>query len=109
MHIVPYPPAVEEFGQSSVDAAHAEQVHNSYFNGIILGYPQRFVETYCKDLPNKLNESQLRRALNAGKDEVASVIQSGLVQKNDLLMRLNRTEGISAAKWDYIKHRVMAM
>ena len=109
LHIVPYPPAESEFGIESVNAAHEEQVHNSYFNGIILGYPQRFVETYCKDLPNKLNEGQLRRALSRGKDAVARAITSGAVDKEQLHIRINRTAGISNNKWNFIKHYVMTM
>ena len=108
LHIVPYPPSEDEFGIESVNAAHEEQVHNSYFNGIVLGYPQRFVETYCKDLPNKLSESQLRRGLNAGKAAITEALNSGVLIKQTLEVHINRTIGISSRKWGDIK-KVMRM
>lgn len=82
-------------------------MHNSYFNGIVLGYPQRFVESYTNSLPNKLNETQKRRALDAGKAAVANAIASGQLNKDDLRIRINRTAGVNSRKWNFIKHRVM--
>jgi hypothetical protein len=106
LHIVPYPPRGEEENKASIDAAHMEQVHNSYFNGYILGYPLRFVETYCNDLPNELTEGQVRSALSKAKAEVAHLIKEGTLQKAQLRIRLNRTEPISVEKWNYIKSKV---
>lgn len=84
-------------------------MHNSYFNGMILGYPQRFVESYCKDLPNKLSESQLRRGLNGAKDAFAGVLLNGDIAKDSLAIRLNRTRGISEPKWNFIKQFVRSV
>lgn len=46
-----------------------EQIYNSYWNGNLLGYPARFVESYCRDFHNehidiKLKEEEIRRAKN---------------------------------------------
>ena len=106
LHIVPYPPREQEGNEASVDAAHMEQVHNSYFNGYILGYPLRFVETYCKDLPNGLTEGQVRHSLAKAKAEVAGLINEGKLQKAQLRIQLNRTQPISVDKWNYIKSKV---
>lgn len=107
LHIVPYPPPAAEFGIASVNAAHEEQVHNSFFNGVILGYPRRFVDAYCKDLPNKLSEGQFLRGINAAKESVASFITSGVIKADELEIRVNKTKGINPAKWNFIKHHVM--
>lgn len=95
------------FGIESVHAAHAEQVHNSYFNGILLGYPKRFVESYCNDLQNKLSEGQKREALWNAKTAIASLVMDGVIKSSDHI-RINRTVGISEAKWSFIKQHVLS-
>ena len=44
-----------------------KQIYNSFWNGNLLGYPVRFVESYCRDFHNdnigiKMKEEEIRRA-----------------------------------------------
>jgi hypothetical protein len=89
-----------------VNAAHLEQVYNSYFNGIILGYPPNFVETYCNDLPNKLTESQVRASIFKARQHTIDLINNGILTKDKSRIRLNRAEGITSDDWVFIKDKI---
>ena len=44
-----------------------EQVYNSFWNGNLLGYPERFIESYCREFHNDVidimtKEEEMQRA-----------------------------------------------
>jgi hypothetical protein len=79
-----------------------EQIHNSYINGYILGYPTRFVESYCNELQNALTESQKRSALNRAKDEIRALVNAGVLTKSTSFIGLNRASRIDPKDWKRI-------
>jgi hypothetical protein len=79
-----------------------EQIHNSYINGYILGYPTRFVESYCNDLQNSLTEGQKRSALNRAKEEIRALANAGVLTKATSFISLNRASRIDSNGWNYI-------
>tara|TARA_A100001015_G_C15014892_1_gene724995 strand:+ start:322 stop:2313 length:1992 start_codon:yes stop_codon:yes gene_type:complete len=53
LHPVPYP---DEAGDKErLQRDHHDQVYNSAWNGLVLGYPPRFVDMYCADFHNPLS------------------------------------------------------
>jgi hypothetical protein len=51
LHPMPFPDT------SRLEQDNKEQIYNSAWNGILLGYPERFVRSYCEDFHNDLSKA----------------------------------------------------
>jgi hypothetical protein len=49
---------------------HREQIFNAAWNGLILGYPARFVKSYCETFHNDLNVEEKRDIYVIAKREI---------------------------------------
>ena len=90
LHIVPYPnhyatdeKAEEEENNDSYEGgrktkkreeyyikkANEEQIYNSWWNGYVLGYPEQFIDSYCRTFHNELSEeSKIKLSHRAKRD-----------------------------------------
>lgn len=68
LHIVPFPAEAPEGDNKRMDKILREQIYNSYWNGYLLGYPVRFIESYLRTFHTKLSQEgiiqEIRRAQN---------------------------------------------
>ena len=73
LHIVPFP------DEPNFD--YKQQIFNSYWNGLILGYPVPFIQSYCLSLTNELSdddiESEGNRAQQAATDYFRRIVEEG--------------------------------
>lgn len=49
LHPLPFPQ------KDNLDADHKLQIYNAWWNGYVLGYPERFVNSYCETFHNGLD------------------------------------------------------
>lgn len=78
LHPVPYPNESE--GGEDLRRDWEAQIFNSFVNGIILGYPQHFVQNYCESFHNGLSWKEKVREIERAKN----YIQQELIDDQDL-------------------------
>ena len=78
LHIVPYPEG-NPTDHVDNDPVLRAQIYNSWWNGYLLGYPERFVDSYCRDFHSELSAfDKLQMMRSAKKDVVGSLLESNL-------------------------------
>lgn len=50
------------------------QVYNSWWNGYLLGYPERFVDSYCRDLTSELNSTIVESQIEAARRDAIAFL-----------------------------------
>ena len=80
------------------------QIYNAWWNGYILGYPERFVDSYCESFHNGLTTAekmeQARKGKAAVKQYVLASVESGKGGVKGI--RMSADPPISAEAWDLI-------
>lgn len=71
LHLLPY----VDRARGDVEEQWREQVYNAAWNGHVLGYPSRFVASYCDDFPNDLPLEEKRRVFDQAKRNFAEHVR----------------------------------
>lgn len=87
LHPVPYPD--EAAGGPQLREDHRLQVHNSFWNGYVLGYPLRFVTVYCEDFHNPLTREHRRRIADDAHTSVREHFRRGGLEAVEIGMGLD--------------------
>ena len=54
LHLLPFPDDPEFVGDTEL--VYRQQVFNSWWNGLILGYPVHFIRSYCSGITHEIDE-----------------------------------------------------
>ena len=77
LHIVPFP---SEAGEGEGNAVKMniilrEQIYNSWWNGYLLGYPVRFVDSYLRSFHTKLSAEGIGQEIQRAQRDVEKYFQ----------------------------------
>jgi hypothetical protein len=77
--IVPYP---SEAGTNTTREKEVllEQIYNSWHNGYVLGYPQQFVDSYCRSFHSELRQDEKEHHAEMSKVRVKTHIKEKNLQ-----------------------------
>jgi hypothetical protein len=71
LHPLPYP------GEENPRADWENQIYNAWWNGYVLGYPERFIDSYCEEFHNDLSQKekliQIKRAKKDCKEHLLRI------------------------------------
>jgi len=98
LHIVPYPNHVTE----GTKEARRQQVYNSWWNGIVLGYPESFVRSYCNGMHVDLTDAEKRTVMNLAKNELAYKVKMDLDRPNLPPIQIGYDHEVPAEVWGYL-------
>ena len=66
LHPLPFPEI------DNLDADYKLQIYNAWWNGYVLGYPERFVNSYCEAFHNGLNIDSKRIEMKKAQNDAKS-------------------------------------
>lgn len=75
LHIVPFPSEAGEGDAAKMDAVLREQIYNSWWNGYLLGYPTRFIDSYLTSFHTKLSAGAIQEEVQRAQRDVRSHFQ----------------------------------
>lgn len=85
LHIVPFPSEAGENDAAKMDAVLREQIYNSWWNGYLLGYPARFIDSYLKSFHTNLGAGSIQQEiLRAERDVRAHFEKHPLLQRGEI-------------------------
>lgn len=63
-----------------------EQIYNSWHNGYILGYPQQFVDSYCRSFHSDLRQDEKEHHAEMSKVKIKSYFKDRNLQVQTIAM-----------------------
>ena len=92
LHIVPYP---EESPADPLDndPILKAQIYNSWWNGYILGYPERFIDSYCRDFHSKVGADDKTQLMKSAKADVIEILAGNNLTVAEICLGLNADVG----------------
>ncbi len=94
LHPLPFPQT------SRLEEDYRLQIYNAAWNGLLLGYPPRFVENYCVDFHNDLSVTVKKQLYQRARGNLHRFL--GSINQTMELIHLGRDEAISDDTWDFI-------
>ena len=76
LHIVPFPSEARDDDAAKMDEILREQIYNSYWNGFLLGYPVRFVESYLRSFHTNLSQEGIAQEMHRAQRDVQRYFDS---------------------------------
>jgi hypothetical protein len=70
LHIVPFPSEAGEGDNAKMDRVLREQIYNSWWNGYLLGYPIRFINSYLTGFHTKLGPGAIQEEMQRAQSDV---------------------------------------
>jgi hypothetical protein len=70
LHIVPFPSEAGEGDTARMDRVLREQIYNSWWNGYLLGYPVRFIDSYLRSFHTTLSAEAIQQEVERAKEAV---------------------------------------
>lgn len=95
LHPMPFPDT------SRLDEDHREQIYNAAWNGLLLGYPPRFVTSYCKAFQNDLPEDVKNEIYQKAHDELKVFLKT-TYGKTIKSIQLGNDVPVSKEVWDVL-------
>jgi hypothetical protein len=95
LHPVPYP------DDSRLQQDEREQIYNSAWNGLVLGYPGFFVETYCESFHNSLPLEEKRKQLTLAEHHFQQKMLQG--KHPTPTIKLGSNDPITPAQYELIR------
>jgi hypothetical protein len=92
LHIAPYPEN-SPGNVSENKRIYEQQVYNSWWNGLVLGYPQHVVEHYCLDLYVELSQEERLHQMALAKKEVYAFMEINKLSPAPIHLGLNQDVG----------------
>lgn len=85
LQIVPYP---SEAGSNTTRNKEVllEQIYNSWHNGYVLGYPEQFVDAYCRNFHSDLHQDEKERYAEMSKARIKMQLQEKNLQIKPIAM-----------------------
>lgn len=95
LHPMPFPDT------SRLDEDYQEQIYNAAWNGLLLGYPPRFVSSYCKTFHNDLPEDLKDEIYHKAHKDLQEFLKSkyGKTMKN---IQLGNDVPVCKEVWDVL-------
>ena len=97
LHIAPYPD-----DPADNDRIFEIQIYNSWWNGFVLGYPERFIDSYCLDFHNEISTIERGRLMRNAKSDILSVFSEYNLTAAPIQIGLN--EDVGFAFWQSLEN-----
>ncbi len=94
LHPLPYPDS------SRLTQDHKLQIYNSAWNGLMLGYPDYFVDSYCDTFHNALDLTEKRKQARTAKADFKSYMTK--IRKEPLTIHMGLDAPINEKHFDFI-------
>lgn len=82
LHPMPYP---DNTSEDKLQKDYKEQIYNAWWNGYILGYPQRFIDSYCLDFHNPLSRDDKTIVIEQAKIDVKKYFN--IINKQNVVIK----------------------
>jgi hypothetical protein len=87
LHIAPYP---DRDNPSLHHQQYKDQIFNSWWNGYILGYPEYFIDIYCKEFDNSLSLEEKEKEISRAKFIIRKYLIDNNLQAPRIKLGLDR-------------------
>jgi hypothetical protein len=98
LHPMPFPDT------SRLQLDYVEQIYNAAWNGILLGYPERFVRSYCSDFHNDLPKATKLSTFMKAKADLTKLLAN--INQTAKVIALGNTPVVKQEFWDYISNHL---
>jgi hypothetical protein len=87
LHIVPYPSeAGDNPSPNAMQEILEKQIFNSYWNGVVLGYPEHFIDSYCRSFHTSLTPDKIEGQKNLAKIKVNEYFRTHGLKKTPIAL-----------------------
>ena len=96
LHPMPFP------SQDRLNDDHKEQIYNAAWNGLLLGYPERFVTSYCSSFHNDLSTQEKMKQFQKAKYDLGQFLKN---QHNKMIstIKLGTEKTVSGKAWEMVE------
>lgn len=101
LHIAPYPDSKASIAENM--PIYETQVYNSWWNGVVLGYPERFIEGYCKGMISELSAERKVEVTALARSDVAAHFRR--IGSKPAVIGLGQNPEIDRRFWDFLSRR----
>lgn len=102
LHPMPFP------DKSRLTEDHRLQIYYAAWNGLILGYPSRFVLSYCKDFHNDLPKDEKETIYRTAKQELEVFLKDKYGMTSIPTIKLGMVPPVHQAIWDNIENSLLS-
>lgn len=95
LHPMPFP------DNARLQQDHQLQIYYAGWNGLLLGYPDRFVKSYCEEFHNDLAIDKKREIYKRAKSDLTKHLAS--INQTVTPMALGRDDPVGKEVWDIVK------
>jgi len=95
LHPMPYP------NDDNPKSDWEKQIYNSWWNGYVLGYPSRFVDSYCESFHNGLNDEDKKIQIIKATKKVKKYFIDN--KKEPVIIKYGLDKPVDEDFWKYIK------
>ena len=98
LHPMPFPDS------KTLDKDYTEQIYNAAWNGLLLGYPSRFVQSYCEDFHNDLSKSMKKNIYSRAKKDLVRYLAT--INESVTLIGLGMDVVVADKVWLFLQDRI---
>lgn len=102
LHPMPFPDT------SRLVQDHRLQIYNAAWNGLILGYPSRFVLSYCKDFHNDLPGAEKEQIYQTAKRELETLLRDKYGMSSIPTIKVGMVPPVHNLIWDSIEKLLLS-
>jgi hypothetical protein len=102
LHPMPFPDT------SRLVEDHRLQIYNAAWNGLILGYPSRFVQSYCKDFHNDLPTAEKEQIYRTAKSELEALLRDKYGMNSIPTIKVGMVPPVHKLIWESIEKLLLS-